>query len=96
MAKTVPVLARVSPTVKKRLEDLARHTKRSEATVAAEAIAEYLRVRSMRADVIERRLAKANSSAGRFVPHDEAMDWFMSLGTDRPLPKPKGRRLSEL
>lgn len=96
MRRTVAVLTKVSPAVKARLETLAKDTNRSEATIAAEAIASYLDARAWQVDRIKRRLAKADSPDGRFVPHEEAMDWFDSIGTDQPLRKPRGRRLADL
>jgi predicted transcriptional regulator len=96
MTRSVAVLARVSPAIKEKLEALAKGTRRAESTLAAEAIAQYVETKAWQKALVEHRLAKARSRRGRFVPHDEAMDWFMSLGSERPLPKPKGRRLSDL
>src|SRR5262245_50300262 len=75
MPKTVSVLTRVSPGVKKKLEAIAKDTNRSESFLAAEAITSYVEASAWQIELIRKRLAKADSPDGRFVPHEEVREW---------------------
>ena len=96
MPKTMPVMTRVKPEVKEALAAMARDTNRSESFIAAEAITAFVKANAWQVDLIRRRLAEADQPDTPFVPHDEVEAWFMSLGTDNPLPKPKGKPRSDL
>jgi len=96
MPKSVPVMTRVKPEVKEALRAMAEDTNRSESFVAAEAITAYVEANAWQVELIRKRLVEAGEPDAKFVPHEEVEAWFMSLGTDNPLPKPKGRFRSEL
>ena len=87
---------RVRPEIMAKLDALARDMKRSASYLAGEAIASYVEVNAWQVKLIKKRLAEADAPDARFVQHEEVMAWFMSLGTEKPLPKPKARRLSDL
>lgn len=87
---------KVSARVRKRLDRLASASGRSTDSMAAEAVAAFVADHARQIGEIERALADSRSPTAKFVPHDEAMRWLASLGTDRPLPMPKGKRRSQL
>ena len=65
------VTIRVASETKARLEELARHTRRSKSFLAGEAIADYVERELAIIEGIRRGLA--DMEAGRTVPHAEAM-----------------------
>ena len=65
------VTIRVARETKARLEELARHTRRSKSFLAGEAIADYVERELAIIEGIKRGLA--DMEAGRTVPHAEAM-----------------------
>ncbi|MGD9539235.1 MAG: CopG family ribbon-helix-helix protein [Alphaproteobacteria bacterium] len=90
MPKTVPVMTRVSPTLKKKLQALAKDTKRSESYLVAEAIADYLDLNAWQIKVIKKRVEEVLSGEPG-VPHEDVVKWLDSKGTDHELPMPKPR-----
>jgi len=88
MPKTVPVMTRVSPELKERLQALAKDTNRSESYLAAEAIAEYVEMNAWQVKEIRRRLDEAKAGAPG-VAHEEVDAWVRSWGSENELPKPK-------
>ncbi len=91
MNKTVPVITRVAPALKKKLQALAKTTKRSEAFLAREAIETFVEHNAWQVATIRRRLDE--TLAGQpSVPHEEVVRWLDSKWTERPLPMPKPRR----
>lgn len=96
MSKTMPVMTRVKPEVKAALAAIARDTNRSESFIAAEAITAYIEANAWQVELIRQRVADSEKPDARFVPHDEVEAWFMSLGTENPLPKPTGKAPSKL
>lgn len=65
------VTVRMPSETKARLEELARHTRRSKSFLAGEAIADYVERELAIVKAIERGLADVE--AGRVVPHEEAI-----------------------
>jgi predicted transcriptional regulator len=88
MTRTIPVMTRVAPETKEKLQALARSTKRSEGYLANEAIESYVAANEWQVSLIERRLAAARAGEPT-VPHEEVERWLAAKGTDRPLPMPK-------
>jgi predicted transcriptional regulator len=86
----------ISEELDKKLDALARATKRSKAALADEAISSYVEENVRHIEAVKQAVREADDPDSLWVGHDEAMDWFESLGTSTPLPKPKGRRKSEL
>ncbi len=87
---------KVSAKVRKRLDRLASASGLSTNRMAAEAVAAFVEDHARQIDEIERALADSRSPTARFVPHDEAMRWLASLGTNQPAPIPKGKRRSRV
>jgi RHH-type rel operon transcriptional repressor/antitoxin RelB len=79
---------RVDPTVKKRLERLAKNTGRTRSFLAAEAITEYLSVNEWQVAGIKNAVASLDQGKG--IPHQQVKEWVGSWGNDgeRPAPKP--------
>jgi RHH-type transcriptional regulator, rel operon repressor / antitoxin RelB len=72
--------------LKERLQRLAADTDRSEAEIAAEAIADFLAVQEWQIAGIEEALASIER--GETVPHDKVADWVRSWGTEDEKPPP--------
>jgi predicted transcriptional regulator len=68
---TTTLTVRLPPGVRNRLNQLAEHTQRSEASLAGEAIADYVERELEIVEKINQGLEDVR--AGRVVPHDEAM-----------------------
>jgi RHH-type transcriptional regulator, rel operon repressor / antitoxin RelB len=73
-----------------RLEQLAKATGRSESSLAAEAVSEYLSVQDWQVAAIS--AAMKSLDRGEWVPHSAVRDWVESWGTDRELQPPKPTR----
>ncbi|HEY1362391.1 MAG TPA: CopG family ribbon-helix-helix protein [Xanthobacteraceae bacterium] len=78
---------RVEPTVKKRLEKLAKSTGRSRSYLAAEALNEYLEVNEWQVAGVKQAIATLDERPG--VPHDKVRAWVKSWGSKRERPVPK-------
>ena len=74
---------------KARLGSLAKATGRSEASLAAEALSEYLAVQGWQVAAINTRIESLDR--GDSIPHSAARDWIKSWGTDQELDPPKPR-----
>ena len=88
MSDSTTITVRVDKSVKDRLENLAKETKRSKSSLAAEGISSFV-------DLEERQIAgikKALDSIdrGRGAAHDEVEAWVESWDTDDELPAPAG------
>ena len=59
MPKSVPVMTRVSPALKKKLQTLAKDTRRSESYLVAEAITDYVELNAWQVKTIKKRLDEA-------------------------------------
>ena len=81
---------RVEPTVKKRLEKLAKSTGRSRSFLAAEALNEYLDVNEWQVAGVKQAMASLDSGQG--VPHKEVKEWVTSWGRKRERAAPKRSR----
>ena len=77
---------RVDPTVKKRLEKLAKNTGRSRSFLAAEAINDYLTVNEWQVAGVKQAIASLDR--GDRIAHQDVKDWIASWGTknERPVP----------
>jgi predicted transcriptional regulator len=91
MTKTAMMTIRLTPETSKKLEALARNTRRSKSYLATEAIEKYVDVNAWQVDRIKAALGEDEQS-GLGVPHEEVMRWVKSWGTARALPRPKPRK----
>jgi len=76
MTETLSV--RLDSAVKKRLELLARHSRRSKSLLAAEAIAAYVQAEEWQLAEIQQGLAELD--AGQAVSHRTVTTWLRSWG----------------
>ena len=72
MARTAPVMTRIEPKTKKKLQALARDLNRSEAYLVREAIETYVAENDRQVALIRERLAEAEAG-GKTITHGEAM-----------------------
>ena len=81
---------RVDPTVKKRLEKLAKNTGRSRSFLAAEAINEYLTINEWQVAGIKQAIASLDRGEG--IAHERVREWVASWDSknERPAPKRSG------
>ena len=91
MTRSMPVMTRVTPALKEKLRTLAKDMNRSEAYLAAEAIAEYVEMNAWQIKEIKRRLRKAQAGESG-IPHEEVEAWVRSWGSRRERARPKARR----
>jgi predicted transcriptional regulator len=90
MTRSMPVMTRITPELKEKLRALAKDTNRSEAYLAAEAIAEYVEMNAWQIAEIKRRLRKAKAGSPG-IPHEDVEAWVKSWGGRRERPRPKPR-----
>ena len=76
MARTTTLTIRVEPSVKKRLERVAKSQRRSKAFVAVDAIEDYLAVQEAQIRGIEEAIAAADR--GELIPHERVKEWIES------------------
>jgi len=81
---------RVDPTVKQRLEKLAKNTGRTRSYLAAEAIAEYLDINEWQVAGIKRAIGSLDRGEG--IAHQDVKDWIASWGTKNERPAPSRSR----
>ncbi len=85
MSTTLSV--RIDVGTKKRLEALARRSRRSKSFLAAEAIAAFVDAESWQLDEIQ--AASSELDAGRGVPHKDVKKWLRSWGRTREQRAPR-------
>ena len=85
------ITARIDASAKKRLDSLAKSTRRSRAYLAGAAIEEFLAVNEWQVAGVKAALLQADT--GEVVAHDEVMAWIRSWDTanELPPPSPKAR-----
>ncbi len=81
---------RVDPTVKKRLEKLAKNTGRSRSFLAAEAINEYLTINEWQVAGIKQAIASLDRGEG--IAHGRVKEWVASWGAKSERPAPSRSR----
>jgi len=90
MAKSTTMTVRLKPEVSDKLKALARDMKRSKAYLASAAIESYVELNAWQVAHIKEALEEDESGAPG-VPHEEVVAWMESWGTERELPRPKGK-----
>ena len=86
MSTTLSV--RIDLDTKKRLEALAKRSRRSKSFLAAEAIAAFVEAESWQLDEIQKGLSELDE--GRGVPHKDVANWLRSWGGKRERKAPRG------
>ncbi len=69
---------RLDPTVKSKLEQLAKTSRRSKSFLAAEAIAAYVETESWQ--LLEIKSGVRDLDSGRVIDHKDVKDWLVSWG----------------
>ena len=87
MSATTTMTIRLSSVIKRRLDKLAKSTKRTRSWLAADAVAAYVEQHQWQLSEIEEGIKDAD--AGCFVPHEDVKRWLGSWGTDHELPPPR-------
>jgi predicted transcriptional regulator len=85
---TTTLSVRIDADMKKRLESLARRSRRSKSFLAAEAIAAFVEAESWQLDEIQTGLGALD--AGRGVPHKDVANWVRSWGRKGERKAPRG------
>ena len=87
MSDSTTITVRVSKTVKDRLESLAKETKRSKSSLAAEGISTFVDLEERQIEGIKKALTSIDNGLG--VPQADVAAWVASWDTDEELPAPK-------
>ncbi|EGW20961.1 CopG family ribbon-helix-helix protein [Methylobacter tundripaludum] len=77
---------RLSDDLKKSLETISKISHRSQAQIAAKAIAEYVKKTEWKLKSIQE--AKKEADNGIFVSQEATLDWLDSWGNENELPAP--------
>ncbi len=83
---SAPFSLRLKDEVRDDLEFLAKATRRSKSSLAAEVLETTISARASRLREIQE--AKKAADKGGFISHDKMKAWAHSLGTDNELPAP--------
>lgn len=84
---TTTLSVRISADSKKRLEALARRTRRSKSFLAAEAIAAFVEAESWQLDETQAGLKELDQGGG--VAHEDVSAWLRSWGRKRERKAPR-------
>ena len=88
MIKSVPVVTRVDPATKAKLQALAKSSKRSEAHLAKTAIEAFVEIHAWQVREIELALEETRRGVAG-VSHERMVEWLNSWGSDHELPPPE-------
>jgi RHH-type transcriptional regulator, rel operon repressor / antitoxin RelB len=84
---TTTLSVRIDTDTKKRLEALAKRSRRSKSFLAAEAIAAFVEAESWQLDEIQKGLTELDEGHG--VPHKNVAKWLRSWGQKRERKAPR-------
>ena len=84
---TTTLSVRIDTDTKKRLESLAKRSRRSKSFLAAEAIAAFVEAESWQLDEIQAGIKELDE--GRGVPHGDVAKWLRSWGRKRERKAPR-------
>ena len=87
MSDSTTITIRGAKSVKDRLESLARETKRSKSSLAAEGIGNFVDLEERQIAGIKQALTSIDRGLG--VAQDDVEAWVASWDTDEELPAPK-------
>lgn len=77
---------RINKSIKEKLEQEAKRTKRSKSFLVQEVVTDYLDVLEKQDEMVREALASADR--GEFISHEDMLVWANSLDTENPLPPP--------
>jgi predicted transcriptional regulator len=87
MEQSTTITVRVDKSMKDRLDNLARATRRSKSSLAAEGIGAFVELEERQIEGIRKALVSLDNGLG--VSHDEVEAWVTSWDTDGKFPAPK-------
>jgi len=87
MSDSTTITVRVTKSVRDRLENLARETKRSKSSLAAEGIGTFVDLEERQIEGIKKAMLSIENGLG--VAHDDVAAWIASWDSDDELPTPK-------
>jgi RHH-type rel operon transcriptional repressor/antitoxin RelB len=90
MDDSTTITIRVAKSVKERLENLAKETKRSRSALAAEGVAAFVEIEERQIEGIKQALGSIDRDLG--VVHDEVKNWIASWDTENEVPTPKAAK----
>jgi predicted transcriptional regulator len=90
--KSKIMTVRLTPAINKKLDALARDTKRSKSYLASEAIASFVDLNAWQVAHIKEALDDVRAGSPG-ASHQEVVDWMESWGTNHELPRPVPRSL---
>lgn len=88
--ETSTITFRVPREIKASLEDIAKSEARSVSQIMMFAAQQVVEENEAKKRMVAEAMAEADK--GLFIPGDEVMAWFNSLGTDQELPRPRARK----
>ena len=86
MAASTTLTVRLTPQLKRRLDKIAKSTKRSKSFLTMSAIESFVALNEWQIQAISEGIADAD--AGRVVEHSEVDAWLASWGTDNETEPP--------
>ena len=90
MDDTTTITVRVPKSVKDRLDSLAKETRRSRSSLAAEGIGAFVDLEERQIEGIKQALASIDKGLG--VPQDDVAAWVASWDDDSELPVPRAAK----
>ncbi len=86
MGESTTLTLRIDSDIKERLESLAKATKRSKSSLAAEGIEAFVELEERQIEGIKRAMASLDRGEG--VAHEEVAAWIASWDSEDELPVP--------
>ena len=87
MSNSTTITVRVAKSVKDRLENLAKETKRSKSSLAAEGISAFVDLEERQIEGIKKALTSIDRGLG--IAHNDVEAWVASWDTDEELAPPQ-------
>lgn len=87
MSTTITI--RIDPTMKERLEKLAKVTDRSMSYFVSHALEQVIEQEEWQIGEIKSRVELANKPGAKFIPHEDIEAWLKSWGTKKERKPPK-------
>jgi predicted transcriptional regulator len=91
VAESVPLTARVAPTIAARLRTLAAIEDRSVSYLVAEALERYLADEEWQLAEIQAAVAEADAPSAHVIAQEELERWAEQIGSNPDVPPPAGR-----
>jgi RHH-type transcriptional regulator, rel operon repressor / antitoxin RelB len=92
MSASATLTVRIEPSLKDRLDQIAKSTNRSKSFLAEEAIRHFVDANAWQIEAIEEAVKRADQG-GPFVSHTDVASWIDSWGTKNEKPRPKATKM---